>query len=160
MLDIGCGTGLISYEIQKRSGIAVHGIDVLPNRDSPIRITVYDGNTLPFRDASFDQVLLCFILHHSADPIAVLKEAIRVSKKRLIIVEDIAENRVAFLFAKAHDWFVNKITVPDMELPYHFKSTAEWVNAFHTEGLTIVREYSASSLPFQPIKQTLFLLEK
>ena len=57
-----------------------------------IQPTVYDGNSLPISDSKFNTVLLLTVLHHTNKPEIVLKEAVRVSKERLIVMEDIYSN--------------------------------------------------------------------
>ena len=45
------------------------------------------GEALPFADASFDAVSEFSILHHVADPSAVVKEMLRVARKAVVIVD-------------------------------------------------------------------------
>jgi len=45
------------------------------------------GDALPFRDASFDVVCEFSVLHHVADPGAVVKEMLRVANKAVIIAD-------------------------------------------------------------------------
>ncbi len=49
------------------------------------------GRRLPFDDGAFDATLLAFVLHHAADPDAVLREARRVTRGRVVVLESIAE---------------------------------------------------------------------
>lgn len=48
-------------------------------------LLVGSGTSLPFADASFDVVCEFAVLHHVADPNAVVKEMLRVAKKAVII---------------------------------------------------------------------------
>ncbi len=45
------------------------------------------GDALPFCDASFDAVCEFAVLHHVADPSAIVKEMLRVAKKAIIIAD-------------------------------------------------------------------------
>lgn len=45
-----------------------------------------DGTNVPYPDASFDAVLFVDVLHHTADPHHLLKEATRVGK--MILIKD------------------------------------------------------------------------
>jgi ubiquinone/menaquinone biosynthesis C-methylase UbiE len=68
----------------------VAGVDVrdlrLLNVDVPLR--VYDGHTLPFTTNQFDVSLLFYVLHHCQDPHRLLHEAVRVTRQKIIIIEE------------------------------------------------------------------------
>lgn len=160
LLDIGCSGGLITQGIHDQTGMEVVGIDVLKPPNSTFPVILYDGETIPFPDNYFTNVLLCFVLHHCDDPIALLTEAKRVCRHRMVVVEDIAETPFQNQKAILKDWFYNKITVPDMVLTYNFKSTEEWLSIFRESNLALVNSYATPSMPINPVKQTLFALDK
>jgi len=95
ILEIGCATGYIlskAYEERKIEGI---GIDIRRDRllyakitHSSLEFINGSGNFLPFKDKTFDIVLLPDILEHVdyEKAIAILKEGKRVGKKVLISV--------------------------------------------------------------------------
>jgi ubiquinone/menaquinone biosynthesis C-methylase UbiE len=69
-LNLGCGTdyreGWVNVEILKKLKADVHhDLDKYP---------------YPFRDSTFDEVLMSMVLEHVKDPIRALKEVIRISK--------------------------------------------------------------------------------
>jgi ubiquinone/menaquinone biosynthesis C-methylase UbiE len=91
VLEIGCGTGIISL------GIAPHAERVVATDISPLMIAVAedkaesaavsnvdfrvcDGYSIPYGDASFDVVLLFNTLHVVKEPTALLHEAYRLLK--------------------------------------------------------------------------------
>lgn len=91
ILDIGCGSGLISIELALRGARTVVGIDIDKNAVKSgnamknalglnnvefIAIDAREG--LPFHDGAFDIVLLIDVIEHIPDPSVVLKEASRV----------------------------------------------------------------------------------
>jgi SAM-dependent methyltransferase len=83
VLDAGCGPGRVfGYQVRRQPRFIV-GLDrdasVRENRnvDRPVR---GDLEALPFRDASFDVVLLAHVLEHVARPEAVFGEVARVLK--------------------------------------------------------------------------------
>jgi SAM-dependent methyltransferase len=88
-LDVGCNTGPMLIPLRQQ-GYNVVGIDIsaddvqqaeryLCERDLPTdRLSVGDGTRLPFRDQSFDLVLLIDILEHTDHPERIVSEARRL----------------------------------------------------------------------------------
>jgi ubiquinone/menaquinone biosynthesis C-methylase UbiE len=91
VLDVGCGTGIISLAIAPRVKIVV-GTDISPEMIaiarskaerqgiSNVNFRVYDGYSLPYEDMSFDTVLLFNMLYIVKEPVALLREAHRLLK--------------------------------------------------------------------------------
>ncbi len=97
ILDVCTGTGEIALRCA-RQGAEVTGIDVTPamlNRarrkkgDLPVRFQLMDARELAFPDASFDRAVLSFALHDMPRRVRleVLREAARVARERLIILD-------------------------------------------------------------------------
>lgn len=89
VLEIGCGTGIISLGIAPAVG-SVTGTDISPqmikeaeHKAESLSITnvtfrVCDGYALPHDDQTFDAVLLFNVLHFVKEPTALLHEAHRL----------------------------------------------------------------------------------
>jgi SAM-dependent methyltransferase len=89
MLDIGCNTGPMLIPL-RRQGYDVVGIDIsmddvqqaeryLTQQQLPAtRLSVADGTSLPFRDQSFDAILLVDILEHTDAPERIVAETRRL----------------------------------------------------------------------------------
>jgi len=84
----------------------VIGVDIKDKRVVNIPFQIIDGKNLPFPEKSFDLVLINYVLHHSGDPVAILKEAKRVSKK-IIIYEDLPEDILSKIFCQFHSLTFN-----------------------------------------------------
>jgi SAM-dependent methyltransferase len=93
MLDLGTGTGLFAEAFAK-AGWKVSGVDV--NRHmlvaarralSQADLLVASVEALPYADNSFDLVFLGLVLHETAVPLAALREAGRITKKKVCILE-------------------------------------------------------------------------
>jgi ubiquinone/menaquinone biosynthesis C-methylase UbiE len=93
VLDVGTGTGIFAEAFASRS-LRVTGID--PNSELlDVARGLVPGGTfveamaekLSFDDASFDLVFLGHVLHETENPNAALREARRVAKKRVAILE-------------------------------------------------------------------------
>src|SRR5574341_1533294 len=84
VLDVGGGTGVIAQSIKTLFPVDhVVSIDVHDRYLAGLDIEkrTYDGQRLPFADASFDCVLLCNVVHHVPKEIraSLLKECGRVA---------------------------------------------------------------------------------
>ncbi len=92
VLDVGAGDCHLDAELHRRVGCTVVPVDVADGNRTTLPLQLYDGRTLPFADASFDVGLLVFVLHHAGDPAALLREVMRVCRRRIIVIEDINAN--------------------------------------------------------------------
>ncbi len=133
IIDIGSGTCLIAFHLQ-REGRKVTPVDIQNNSIYPeIKVIVYDGLKLPFKGKSFDTALLITVLHHTPSPEIVLKEAIRVSDK-IIVVETTYENWLGKIFIVFVD------TLANLTISVHwnsYKTNSEWQELFRKFNLTI-----------------------
>ncbi len=106
VLDIGCGDGALSYLISKIKGGRIFGVD--PSQEA-VRIAKRkfkeaglenfffkkgSGYKLPFKNQSFNFVILADVIEHVLYPQKILKEAKRVLKKNgfLIVSSVIKQN--------------------------------------------------------------------
>lgn len=84
LLDIGCGTGLFIEKYLKTGGTAV-GLDISSrmverarDRLDTCSFAVGNGETLPFRDNSFDGISSLLVFSYVQNPEQMLSEAYRV----------------------------------------------------------------------------------
>ena len=156
ILDLGCGSGIAAKYFQDFFEAKVIGVDVKDNRLVSIPFQIIDGRNLPFKDNSFDVVLINYVLHHCESPEELLKEAKRVSKK-IIIFEDLPEGILSKLRCKIH-----QIIFFGGKKIFNFKTRKEWKEMFEKLGLEIVAE----NLVFtkfawlDPVKRIRFVLER
>ena len=79
LLDVGCGTGWIADHFADYSGLDGSADAVAAATARGRNVQLHDvGEPLPFADASFDGVVLKDLLEHVADPVAVVREVLRV----------------------------------------------------------------------------------
>lgn len=166
MLDVGAGTGEMAFAVNNfRPELTVSGVDVYIRPKTFVPVVKYDGDVLPFGDASFDAVMSVDVLHHCNNPVAVLKECARVSKRYVIIKDHIADSNYDFKVLSFMDWVGNR--AHGVVLPYNYLSSSAWQTAFDEAGLNIVQSVKNLELypmPFDLIfggdLHCLYLLEK
>jgi ubiquinone/menaquinone biosynthesis C-methylase UbiE len=161
VLDIGAGGGWIAENISISREAQVTLLDVEDMNRTDLALKVYDGKNVPFPDASFDDSLLLFVLHHCEDPIRVLLEAARVSRKRVIIFEDTFRTSFERFLACANDFISNSpffLANPfKMNMPFHYRRVTEWEDIFKQFSLRVKFKKVTAHLI---TKHVLFILEK
>jgi SAM-dependent methyltransferase len=90
-LDVGCGPGLVMESLADL--MRVQGLDhdrdmVEGCRARGLQATLGRAEELPYEDASFDVVYCSFLLVWVEDPLAVLKEMLRVSKGQVLCLAE------------------------------------------------------------------------
>lgn len=138
VLDVGCGDGLITRLIaEARPDLRLIGIDVLLRERTHVPIDSYDGSTIPYKSGSFDGVMFVDVLHHTPDPIALIREAMRVANKTIVIKDHTLEG----LFADKTLRYMDRIgnSRHGVTLPYNYWSKRRWLEAFEVLGLRIDR---------------------
>ena len=160
VLDVGAGGGWTSELISRENGADVTLLDIKDFNHTKLPIVLYDGNKMPFEDDSFDVALLLFVLHHCDDPKAVLIEAMRVSK-RIIILEDTFQSKFDRVVVCANDVITNIpsffVSKGGANFPFQFKRVAEWEALFKELGMDLEHTKREKSSIISP-EQTLFML--
>jgi ubiquinone/menaquinone biosynthesis C-methylase UbiE len=111
VLDVGCGTGVVTRELARRVGPGgqVAGVDPSPvfveaaqrlaveHGLTNVGFAVQDGRRLPYPDGSFDLTTAVTVLCHVPERVEVLAELARVTRPGgvvLIVDGDYASNQV------------------------------------------------------------------
>jgi SAM-dependent methyltransferase len=164
-LEIGCNLGRMTALLTENHYVIAG--DVNPqlvktaqgktgNRQHHVDFLVLDANNLPFRDKSFDTVLMIDVLEHLRNPIKALKEAERVGRKKILV------NIPNYDFATT--------LYPNM-LPEHFKEPTHqqrtnvkilnsWLKNITFTEVNIYGSYVPLPLPLIPISYLLESLSK
>jgi SAM-dependent methyltransferase len=163
VLDIGVGTGLaLRYLMLQNPHITFAGVDVrdlrLPGVKVPLKL--YDGYTLPFDDAQFDVSLLFYVLHHCHNPGRVLAEASRITRQRLIIIEefdrpDADETSLDLTERQSH----RALGLP-ADLPYQLFDKPEFEAMLKECRLVELEQQLLPSRTTRPVQKYLYVLEK
>lgn len=134
VLDVGCGDGAVSHAILGlRPDVHIEGIEVMRRGRPEIKVSIYDGETIPFADRFFDAVMFVDVLHH-ADPARLLQEGARVADKCVLIKDHLADGFLAGPTLRFMDWVGN--ARHGVALPYRYWTRAEWEKEFERLGLT------------------------
>ena len=90
ILELGCGPGLLSHTLAARPGCSVLGLDRAPSmiqaarrRPGAAQFAVGDATETGLSDGRFDCVVGASILNVVADPVALVREARRLSRGRV-----------------------------------------------------------------------------
>jgi len=160
VLDIGAGGGWIAKEIKKRKEVDITLLDVININQTDLKLTLYDGDKIPFSSNSFDSSLLIFTLHHCFSPLKVLKEAKRITRGKIIIIEDIPHSFLNRIFLYLWDIIANLLSLvkpPGENMYFNFKRVSEWKDIFEILELKQVFQKTFSS---KNIHHALFVLQK
>lgn len=151
LLDIGCGTGYF-LKASSKAGLKTFGIDIseeaikLAKKNSPdSRISIGEGENLPFSSQSFDYVTCLGSLEHFLDLERGLAEMVRVAKlgaEFLIIVPN-----------KNYLW--NKVLGQQGTIQQDYKEELKdldsWKKLFESYGLR-VEKISQDKYPAEIVK--------
>ncbi len=162
VLDVGCGEGYVAAELAAR-GASVELVDIVDARrmrGQPFRL--FDGLDLPFPDRTFDVVMLNFVLHHVPDDrkMHLLREAARVSRDKVFILEDTPNNAFDRLMNRRHgESYRVKI---GSRAPFGFLTRREWEWLFRGLGFLLRESRELGRFcraPWQPFARSAFVLQ-
>jgi len=158
ILDLGCGFGAYSDAL-RQAGLDCFGCDI--NLDylrkagsTGLPVTAVDS-VLPFRDGSFDTVLIFEVLEHVADVEKVLREAFRVARRNVLItvpnsesIEQMKANDVTYahMLSSDHLHFFDPESLADLLKHYSNKITIERSDPIYPFW------FLSRSLPFYSLK--------
>jgi len=135
-LDVGCGDGQVAHLImQKRPDVTIKGIDVLVRPHTKIPVAEFDGQIIPYSQGDFDVVMFNDVLHHTNDPMVLLREAVRVAGKAIVLKDHTRDGILAGLTLKFMDRVGN--ARHGVALPCNYWTEQQWLKAFETLGLCI-----------------------
>jgi SAM-dependent methyltransferase len=156
-LDIGCGIGYALDVLEEDFGCVPYGCDVVTPPVDIERFALFDGRILPFHDKSFDVAFLIFVLHHADDPSELLREASRVARRAVIVVEDTPNTGLERRWGSMH---VHSFKTRH-SIPWHgrVRDDREWRQIFQFMGMSV--QHSERLGRFErlpPVARTCFVL--
>ena len=171
VLDFGAGRGDFMKQVGDAFGADVIGIDIIDYRDDGIDVLLFDGQTIPLPDKSVDVSMAAFVLHHTVQQDAVLRELIRVSRQRVVIFEDTYFSPWQYAFVVWNDYYSNilmgslkamkqlgKFAITAMPMPLTFRRVNDWEQFFRQHGLTAARTVVRHNA-VKPMSKVTFVLD-
>lgn len=168
--DIGSGTGHNAEKIRLSTCLSVEEFDVsdLHWRGPGPKIIV--DETIPADDRRFDAVLLLFVLHYPDSPQTLLREARRISRNRVIVVQSTYSGWLGLSVLRLRELFWGRIAYYLAAMvrlvsggtcplsPKRYFTRPELVECFQQAGF-VVRTVRPSTWPGLRVSRDLFLLE-
>lgn len=154
VIDVGCGNCFIANNIQK-AGKKITAVDIRDQSlEQSIKVKVFDGIQLPFKDKYFDTGLLLTVMHHTPFPEKIFQEVARVSKA-IIVIETSYRNIFEKIFIVLFDSFLN------LQPKFYwnsYRSNSEWRNFFDLLGYQIVQSKNYIDMQIAPYFHPLYYL--
>ncbi|MEX0931951.1 MAG: methyltransferase domain-containing protein [Candidatus Paceibacterota bacterium] len=144
VLKIGNGLGHLSESIRHfAQELTIIDIETSPKTINKDHVQLYSGYPIPYHDKSFDTTVIVFTLHHTPQSSLYFKEILRVTSKRIILLEETYSN----VFQKMHlyfrDWLVNKKAGQSVDLYWNsYFSRKEIRKLIQESGLNITYTFS------------------
>lgn len=158
VLDLGASSGRLAKNIQNKLDIEFVGVDKYLQPERVIPIIKCDGKNLPFKNNSFDCVMIIDVLHHDSNPQKIIEEAKRVTKKYILIKDHYWDNKVDLALLKFGDYIGNKPY--GIDLYYNFLNMQSWNALIKKNNLTIVKSQKFRYNVLDYCKHVIFKLKK
>ncbi|HRR10102.1 MAG TPA: class I SAM-dependent methyltransferase [Rhodothermales bacterium] len=160
VLDLGCGEGYLGEWIRQDLQANVSLVDVVDFNRTQIPFFRYDGQNLPFPDDAFDVTVMSFVLHHCENQTQVFQEAVRVTRKRILIIESVYITEWDLRQLTFLDTLANRLRsdglMNQQEAFLHFRTVPEWYKFFKQFPIHLVDTMQSGLFLHQ---QAVFALE-
>jgi len=163
ILDLGAGNGLLALEIKKQLKKEVVLVDIVDYNYTDLPLILYNPEEqIPLADGEVDTTILYTVLHHASDPEHLLKEATRITKKRLVIIEAYIEEDDISMTNSFFDWFYNRVIGDeDINVPLNFLKLEGWKKILKLYGFNVIEnKYVGISEPLVPEHQVLIIADQ
>jgi ubiquinone/menaquinone biosynthesis C-methylase UbiE len=145
VLDLGSGTGHVAARLEQELGLDVVGADVSDIHVAGRPPILISDGALPFQSGAFSAALLLFMLAYPRDPVALLREAARVTHGPVIIVQTLYSGRVGYAWHRARELFWTVAA-------FHVSKLVGYVPADATFSMSTRRFYTTHALQRDAMK--------
>jgi SAM-dependent methyltransferase len=136
-LDVGAGDGWFAMCI-RNAGIcrSVTAVDVAARASTYYPIGIYDGAQLPASNATYDLVYAIDVVHHADEPLKLLAEMARCTRRYLLLKDHTWETWLGWLALFALDEMGNRRF--GIRCVYKYQRGREWDAVLAEAGLRLV----------------------
>ncbi len=163
VLDVGAGNGKVIKLLEKFHGCNISAVDVQNQSNIPIKnYKLFDGENLPYKDNAVDTILLSYVFHHvdKNNKHDFLKECMRVTKKKIIMNEDVPKNAFDRLLSKLHGWEFKKRTGIESEPSFlNFEGFKKLFAKLNLNLKHVIKFPRFAREFYYPINRLMFVLE-
>lgn len=125
LLDVGSGDARVAAELRRfRPDLQITCIDPLLRADAVLPVQAFDGERIPYEDASFDFAMLIDVIHHLPDPERMFAEIRRIARRGMVVKDHRAESSWDHALLSAMDWVGN--VSHGVARVYRYWNLAEW----------------------------------
>ena len=128
VLDVGTGDGLLAAALAKRRpDLRIEGLDVQVRPNTATPVTPFDGRVIPRAADSVDVVAFFDVLHHTDEPLVLLREGMRVARRCIVLKDHVSNSLVAYSILRFMDRVANGRH--GIALPHNYWSSSQWATA-------------------------------
>jgi ubiquinone/menaquinone biosynthesis C-methylase UbiE len=124
VLDLGCGTGNIASQLRKAIKADVIGVDasfamlkVAKGKSLEVICADIDNQRLPFRDGSFDTLMLVYVIHQIKNLTSLLSECYRVLHNGVLVLLTSSHKQIENQHPVIKDFFPSCIDIDKGRFP-------------------------------------------
>lgn len=129
MLDVGAGDGKLAEALLLlRPDLRIRGVDVLVRPTTAIPVEPFDGKRIPLTNGEVDVVMMVDVLHHTDDPLSLIREAARVARQAVVIKDHDSAGFLATRTLRFMDEVGNRRH--GVRLPFNYWTRQQWQRAF------------------------------
>ena len=155
ILDLGCAEGYLGQQLYDQFGARVTLSDIESMNQTDLPHHQLNSGPLPWSSSQFDVVIVYYVLHHAEDSEALLREALRVSKRRVIVVESITTSPIQLQILTIIDRIVNRLRsfgkMNAQEKHLHFRTLQQWHKIFDECNANTIGEFKSGFGPFRSV---------
>src|SRR4030066_2119500 len=124
VLDLGCGTGNIASQLQKAIKADVIGVDasfamlkVAKGKSVEVICADMDNQQLPFRDGSFDTIMVAYVIHQIKNLEFLLSECYRVLRDGVLVLLTSSHKQIENQHPVIKDFFPSYVDIDKGRFP-------------------------------------------
>jgi ubiquinone/menaquinone biosynthesis C-methylase UbiE len=124
VLDLGCGTGNIAWQIKNKIDADLIGVDVslamlmvAKSKSIDVICTNIDSQQLPFRDSSFDSIVGAYVIHQIKNLNFLLSECYRVLRNGALVLLTSSHKQIEDQHPIIKDFFPSYISIDKGRFP-------------------------------------------